>query len=57
MAIYQRGMIEGETCALTKAMINSGSVFEWSEDIQPLVVDKHSTGGVGDKIRYVNELF
>lgn len=49
MAIYFRGMDDGETAALTLAMRDSGRVFVWPEDPRP-VVDKHSTGGVGDKV-------
>jgi len=48
MSIYINGMTTGETTILTESMKNSGTVFEW-EDKQ-FVVDKHSTGGVGDKI-------
>ncbi|XP_051544348.1 thymidine phosphorylase-like isoform X1 [Myxocyprinus asiaticus] len=48
MAIWQKGMSNEETLALTKEMMNSGEVFVWPENW--LVVDKHSTGGVGDKV-------
>jgi pyrimidine-nucleoside phosphorylase len=49
MAITIRGMSRAETIALTEAMLRSGSVLEWSRLGRP-TVDKHSTGGVGDKV-------
>jgi pyrimidine-nucleoside phosphorylase len=52
MAIFFRGMTGEETSALTTAMLHSGSVLEWSDD-SPLRVDKHSTGGIGDKTSLV----
>jgi pyrimidine-nucleoside phosphorylase len=47
MAVRWQGMTEGETLALTRALVQSGETLEWPVD-RP-VVDKHSTGGVGDK--------
>ncbi len=48
MAVFFRGMNLEETTALTEAMQRSGRVLEWSAEAPPRV-DKHSTGGVGDK--------
>jgi len=53
MAIYLKGMTELETATLTRTMLHSGSVFQWPKNMQKLMVDKHSTGGVGDKISLV----
>lgn len=49
MAIFLRGMNRDECVALTHAMLHSGRVMAWPELPGP-VLDKHSTGGVGDKI-------
>jgi pyrimidine-nucleoside phosphorylase len=49
MAIYFRGLDTAETTALTLAMRDSGEVLKFPRDKRPLV-DKHSTGGIGDKV-------
>jgi pyrimidine-nucleoside phosphorylase len=49
MAIYFRGLSAQETRALTLAMRDSGDTLKFPKDKRPLV-DKHSTGGVGDKV-------
>ncbi|KAK0135944.1 Thymidine phosphorylase [Merluccius polli] len=53
MAIWMKGMVVTETMALTKEMMLSGDVMSWPEEWAGLVVDKHSTGGVGDKVSLV----
>ncbi len=49
MAVYFKGLTEDETAYLTEAMINSGEVIDFG-DLTDSIVDKHSTGGVGDKV-------
>ncbi|XP_042325871.1 thymidine phosphorylase isoform X2 [Sceloporus undulatus] len=50
MAIRLKGMDPEETLVLTQEMATSGKVLEWPEKWRGLLVDKHSTGGVGDKV-------
>jgi thymidine phosphorylase len=51
MAIFLRGMTDAERVALTGAMTRSGEVLQWGDaGLAGPVLDKHSTGGVGDKV-------
>ena len=52
MAIYFSGMTATETSDLTRVMLESGATFSWPDD-SPRIIDKHSTGGVGDKISLI----
>jgi pyrimidine-nucleoside phosphorylase len=52
MAILWRGMDDGEVVALTRAMRDSGDTLSWP-DLDCPVVDKHSTGGIGDKVSLI----
>jgi len=52
MATFLRGMAHGETVSFTEVMLRSGEVLDLSE-MESSIVDKHSTGGVGDKVSIV----
>lgn len=51
MAVFLNGMTTAETATLTEAMLHSGEVLKWPKG--PAIVDKHSTGGIGDKVSLV----
>ena len=48
--VFENGLDSESTIRLTEAMRDSGEVLEWPAEWAHLVVDKHSTGGVGDKV-------
>ena len=52
MAIFIQGMIDEETTNLTIAMAHSGEILDLSK-LNKIIVDKHSTGGVGDKVSLI----
>ena len=54
MAVFFRGLTLSERAALTRAMTSSGTTLDWStQNLDGPVVDKHSTGGVGDKVSLI----
>ncbi|MCF6289346.1 MAG: thymidine phosphorylase [Proteobacteria bacterium] len=51
MAVYFQGMNSQERIDFTQSMVNSGDVMDWSDmNLNGPILDKHSTGGVGDKV-------
>ena len=52
-SVFENGLDEKSTINLTELMRDSGQVLKWPEEWSHLVVDKHSTGGVGDKVSIV----
>ena len=48
-SVHQNGMIKSEIISLTRIMIDSGEIIDFS-NLGCFVADKHSTGGVGDKV-------
>jgi len=52
MAIFQQGLNTEEKVSLTTSMMHSGDVLSWEGFDRP-IVDKHSTGGVGDKVSFM----
>ena len=50
MAVVINGLSPKETADLTKAMLNNGQIFDWPSGWKATLVDKHSLGGVGDKV-------
>lgn len=51
MAVLFQGMTDAETASLTRSMLNSGVTLSWPSGLP--VVDKHSTGGIGDKVSII----
>ncbi len=52
MAIYLNGLTVSETAYLTDAIVKSGKIIDLN-DVQGPIIDKHSTGGVGDKVSII----
>ena len=53
MAFFLEGMSHEETIGLTDAMTRSGTILDWPSSFPGPILDKHSTGGVGDKVSLV----
>ena len=51
--VHSEGISDAETISLTEAMRDSGEILSWDSTFSELVVDKHSTGGVGAKVSLV----
>ena len=57
MAVYFKGLSVAERVAWTKAVTESGTTIDWSDcDLSGPVLDKHSTGGVGDGVGKATQL-
>lgn len=50
MASYLKDFTPDETAWMTEAMLYSGDTMQWPKEFKGYLVDKHSTGGVGDKV-------
>ena len=53
MAIWFNGLDDNELFFLTSAMVNSGNTYNFHSNYRKVLIDKHSTGGVGDKVSIV----
>lgn len=53
MAMYLKNLTYEETVSLTKAMIETGEIISFENFNKDILVDKHSTGGVGDKVSLI----
>src|SRR2546423_11463158 len=53
MACTLEGMSHEETLALTEAMTRSGDILDWRSSFPGPILDKHSSGGVGDKVSLI----
>ena len=54
MAVFFQGMVRRERITFTQAMTKTGRMLEWSDlDLDGPILDKHSTGGVGDKVSLI----
>lgn len=53
MSMFLMGLNDSETTDLTRAMMSSGDVMSWPEEWKGKLIDKHSTGGVGDKVSLI----
>ncbi len=51
--VFENGLSADDTVDLTHAMLHSGTVLKWPDEWKHLVVDKHSTGGIGDKVSLI----